>query len=64
MRLADEGVRKHHDELIEGIHNDLKGVLRNYQAGFQDNFRQIHTHAEQSLALLSSLLNNTRGSSH
>lgn len=45
-QLADEGVRKHHDELIKGLPDDLKGVLQS-TSSFQDNFRQIHTHAEQ-----------------
>jgi hypothetical protein len=45
-QLADQGVRKQHDELLQGIPNDLKGVLDSANK-FQDNFRQIHSHAEQ-----------------
>jgi hypothetical protein len=45
-QLPDEGVRKHHDDLIKAIPDDLKGVLQS-TSSLQDNFRQIHTHAEQ-----------------
>jgi hypothetical protein len=45
-QLPDEKARRKHDELVQGIPADLKGALESARK-FQDNFREIHSHAEQ-----------------
>ena len=45
-QLPDETKRRQHDQLVQSVPSDLKGVLDSTRK-FEENFREIHMHAER-----------------